>query len=133
MSTETPLDVITKLTESINRGDLERALGLYEHSAVLVSRPGTTACGTAELRVALGGFIAMRPTLTSQAYSLVESGDIALYLGRWKLLGTDPTGQPITLSGESTDVLRRQPDGRWLIAVDNPWGIQLIEDRVGAE
>ncbi len=30
------------------------------------------------------------------------------------------------MSGESTDVLRRQPDGRWLIALDNPWGVQIL-------
>jgi ketosteroid isomerase-like protein len=132
MSAQTPLDVITKLTESINAGDLERAVALYESTAVLVARPGAAARGTAELRQALAGFIAMRPTLTSRAHSLLESGDIALYLGRWTLRGIDPNGQPLALAGESTDVLRRQPDGRWLIAVDNPWGVQLIGDRVGA-
>jgi len=30
------------------------------------------------------------------------------------------------MSGESTDVLRRQEDGRWLIVLDNPWGAQIL-------
>jgi hypothetical protein len=29
-------------------------------------------------------------------------------------------------TGVSSDVLRRQPDGRWLIAIDNPWGAQVL-------
>jgi ketosteroid isomerase-like protein len=30
------------------------------------------------------------------------------------------------MAGESSDVLRRQRDGRWLIALDNPWGADLL-------
>jgi ketosteroid isomerase-like protein len=26
----------------------------------------------------------------------------------------------------SSDVLRRQADGRWLVAIDNPWGTGII-------
>jgi ketosteroid isomerase-like protein len=33
------------------------------------------------------------------------------------------------MGGDSSDLLRRQQDGRWLIAVDNPWGAQLLEQR----
>jgi ketosteroid isomerase-like protein len=68
----------------------------------------------------------LRPTLTSKVQHVLEAGDVALYLGRWQLRGTDPAGGPVMLSGESTDVLRRQPDGRWLIAIDDPWGTQLL-------
>jgi len=30
------------------------------------------------------------------------------------------------MSGESSDILRRHKDGRWLIALDNPWGAQIL-------
>jgi ketosteroid isomerase-like protein len=33
------------------------------------------------------------------------------------------------MGGVSSDVLRRQHDGRWLIAVDNPWGATILEQR----
>lgn len=32
-------------------------------------------------------------------------------------------------AGESSDILRRQADGRWLIALDNPWGAQVLTAR----
>jgi ketosteroid isomerase-like protein len=38
----------------------------------------------------------------------------------------DPRGESVVLGGESTDVLRRQPDGRWLIAIDDPWGARVL-------
>ena len=68
----------------------------------------------------------MKSTLRSEAQQVIESGDVALYLGRWNLRGTDPAGKAVTMGGQSTDILRRQKDGRWLIAVDNPWGAQLL-------
>ena len=122
----TPLDTVNRLTRAINAGDLETAVALYQPDAVLVVQPGQVARGSAQLKDALGGFIALRPTLTTEVQQVLESGSVALYLGRWHLRGTDPAGAPVVLEGESTDVLRRQPDGRWLIAIDDPWGTQLL-------
>lgn len=123
---ETPLDTVNQLTQAINTGDLTRAVRLYEPDALLVVRPGQVARGWAQLHEALAGFLALRATLTSEAQLVLEAGDLALYLGRWTLRGTDPAGAPVVLNGESTDILRRQADGRWLIAIDDPWGTQLL-------
>jgi uncharacterized protein (TIGR02246 family) len=114
------------LVEAINRGELERAVSLYEKDAVLIAQPGQIARGSAEVRNALAGFIALKATLRSEAQQVVEAGDLALYVGRWSLRGTDPAGKPVATGGESSDILRRQKDGRWLIALDNPWGAQIL-------
>lgn len=124
-----PIDAVNDLTEAINHGDLEAALALYEPGAVVVVQPGQLARGTAELRAALAGFISLKPTLRSEVQQAIETGDIALYLSRWSLQGTDPSGQPVAMGGESSDILRRQADGRWLIALDNPWGAQVLTAR----
>jgi uncharacterized protein (TIGR02246 family) len=122
-----PIDTVNQLAEALNHGDLEAAVMLYEDDAVLVAQPGQVARGSAELRSALRRFIDLKPRLISQAQSVIEIDDVALYLGRWVLRGTDPGGQPVSMGGESTDILRRQPDGRWLIAIDNPWGGRVLE------
>jgi ketosteroid isomerase-like protein len=123
---ETPLDTVNRLVRAINAGDLKSAVELYEPEAVLVVRPGQLARGWAQLYEALAGFVALRAILTSEAQGVIETGDLALYLGRWTLRGTDPAGKAVTLGGESADILRRHGDGRWLIAVDNPWGAQVL-------
>ena len=125
----TPIEAVDQLAQALNRGDLEAALALYEPNAVLVAQPGHLARGSTELRLALSRFIELKPTLRSEAQNVVEVDDIALYTGRWTLRGTDPTGQVVTMGGDSSDVLRRQRDGRWLIAVDNPWGAQILGQR----
>jgi len=123
----TPIDTVNQLVDALNRGDLEAALVLYEPNAVLAAQPAQLARGLTELRIAIGRFIALKPMLRSQAQNVVEAGDIALYISRWTLQGTDPSGQAVTMGGESSDILRRQPDGRWLIAIDNPWGAQILQ------
>ena len=123
----TPIDTVNELSAAINRGDLEAALALYEPNAVLVAQPGQIARGLTELRAALGRFIGLKPELRSETQNVIEADDMALYMGRWTLRGTDPSGQATTMGGVSSDVLRRQRDGRWLIAVDNPWGAKILE------
>ena len=123
---KTPLETVNHLVRAINAGDLAAAVELYEPEALLVSQPGQLARGRSQVREALAGFVAMRATLTSEVQQVLEAGDLALYLARWSLRGANPAGEPVTLRGESTDILRRQADGRWLIAIDDPWGTQLL-------
>ena len=124
---KTPIDTVNQLLSAINRGAVEAALALYEPDAVLIAQPGHPARGPDELRAALQQFAALKPILRSRADSVVEMGDLALYVSRWTLHGTDPSDQSVTVGGESSDILRRQRDGRWLIAIDNPWGAKVLE------
>jgi uncharacterized protein (TIGR02246 family) len=124
-----PIDTVNRLVSAINRGDLERAVAVYEPEAVLLVQPGQPARGSTQVREALAGFIALKPTLTSEAQEIIEAGDVALYVGRWNLRGTDPAGKPVAMAGESADILRRQADGRWLVALDNPWGAQVLASK----
>ena len=126
MKTLSPLDAVTQFVDAMNQGDLETALSMYEPGASLVVKPGVVVTGTLALREALAGFVALKPTLTSEAHQVVEAGDVALYCARWSLRGTNPAGNSVQMSGGSSDILRRQPDGNWLIALDNPWGTDIV-------
>lgn len=122
----TPIEAVNELVHAINEANLERALAAYEDDAILVAQPGVTARGTSQVREALSAFIAIKAQLRSETQQVIQNEDVALYISRWSLSGVDPSGKPINMGGESTDVLRRQPDGRWLIVLDNPWGSQIL-------
>ncbi len=124
-----PIDTVNELVQAINEGAVERAVMAYEPDAVLVAQPGQIARGASQIREALGGFVALKAVLRSEAQEVIEADDVALYIARWSLSGTDPAGNPVTMGGESTDVLRRQEDGRWLIVMDNPWGSRILPSR----
>ncbi len=133
MTNRSPVETVNQLIEAFNRGNLEGALALYEPHATLMVEPGKPANGPAALRQALQGFFNLQPTLETGRHTLVQAGDLALYCSEWTLSGTGSDGRPVAMGGLSADVLRRQPDGRWLIAVDNPWGTAILGNLNGGE
>jgi ketosteroid isomerase-like protein len=68
----------------------------------------------------------MKPTLTLEKKSLVIAGDIALLIVQATLQGKGPDGTPVRMEHTSSDVLRRQADGKWLFVIDNPWGAVIL-------
>jgi uncharacterized protein (TIGR02246 family) len=109
-------------SDAFNRGDLEGMLALYEPDAIMVPEPGEQVTGTEALRAALEGFLAVKGTVSIETHSVVVVNDIALTRGNWTLQGTGADGKPLEMGGENAEVLRRQPDGTWLVIIDNPSG-----------
>ena len=106
---------------AFNAGDLDALVDLYEPGAVLITSPGQSASGKDQIRAALEAFLAARPTMRVQTTAVVETADgLGLTCGKWSLKGTGPDGQALEMAGVSAEVLRRQPDGRWLYVIDNP-------------
>jgi len=125
MAGKTPLETVEALFSSINAGDIEGTLKLYEKDGLFVAQPGAVARGKAEIRAALEGFAALIPTMKAISNNTIEGKDIAINYCSWTLTGTDPEGNAVRMEGLSTDVLRRQADGTWLLAIDNPYGTAI--------
>ena len=121
-----PLDVVTQLVTAMNAHDLESALTLFESDASFVMKPGVIVNGSVGIRQALEGFMTLKPTLTIEAQQVVRAGDVAQYCARWSMKGIDPSGTTVQLGGRSSSILRRQPNGRWLFLIDNPWGTDIV-------
>jgi uncharacterized protein (TIGR02246 family) len=126
-----PLDTINNLTAAINRGELDAMLNCFEPDAVLVvqalaGQPGQIARGAAAIREAYGGFVSLKPTLRRRAQQVVEAGDIALHFSRWTLVASSPDGNEVERTASSSDVLRKQSDGRWLVLIYNPYGTSMV-------
>lgn len=126
MEQTNPLDTIKNLIEAINKRDVNSALSFYEPDAVLVGQTGDIAKGRDAIRVAIEGFISLKPVLKGETHKLFQVGEIALYVSKWSLVGTSPDNKRIEMNGISSDILRRQTDGQWLVVVDNPWGTSII-------
>ena len=117
-----PEDLYPALSEAYNTGDLEALVSLYDPKAVFVVRPGRVTESSAELRGAMQHLVALRGRLIVNPRTFIRSDDLALVLGTFTLSGRRGDGTPFDRTSRFADVLRRQPDGRWLIAVDNPYG-----------
>jgi uncharacterized protein (TIGR02246 family) len=122
MPARTPEGVHELFTQAFAAGDGEALVALYEPDAAFMPQPGQVVNGHAAIREAIGGFLALNAEFKMQAGTVVQAGDIALLLSKWTLSGTDPGGAAVELAGQTADVVRRQPDGSWLIVIDNPYG-----------
>ncbi len=123
MPARKPQDLPRLFIEAFNAGDLDAIMALYEPDAVLAPQPGQQVSGTEAIREAISGFFALNPRFEGQTKRLLQAGDLALAHLAWRIIGTGPDGNPIELTDTSADVFRRQPDGTWLIVIDNPWTI----------
>jgi ketosteroid isomerase-like protein len=104
-----PEDLGRMFLERANAGDVDGVVALYEPGAVLAFPPGQVTVGHRAIREAYQGFLAGRPKLTSEGQApVLVNGDVAL------------TSTRLTGGGATAEVARRQPNGEWLWAVDQP-------------
>jgi len=122
--TETPEQVLEAVVEGINTGNHDMLLSLYEPDAAFATGPGKLAHGLGDICQALDGFIALNGKLDLEVTRVLQVGDLALVAGQWSFTGTAPDGEPVKLEARNADVLRRQADGSWRFAIDNPWGTE---------
>jgi ketosteroid isomerase-like protein len=59
------------------------------------------------------------------ATTTIRSGDIALTHTRWRL--DIPNAD--AMESVTAEIVRRQPDGTWKYAIDNPWGGSVLDAR----
>lgn len=123
MPDDPPIKLHAAFVAAFNAGDLEAMTALYEPEAVLASQPGApVVSGVDAIREAYRGFFAMKPEIHLETLGVVEAGEgLALLHGQWSMKGTAPDGAEIRMEGRNTEVVRRQPDGRWLFVIDNPF------------
>ena len=122
MPATTPEQVHELWTNAFKAADRDALLDLYESSAVLAPAPDEVHEGHEAIGAALDAFLGLKPTFDMNLVQVVKAGDLAILYSRWDLVGTDPNGSEVRMGGVTSDVVRQQADGHWLMAIDNPFG-----------
>ena len=117
-----PEEIHSQFATAFNSGNVDAIMALYEPEATLVPQPGQIVQGRDAIRQALLQFLALKGTMEVKSIFTVRGSGVALTRGQWKLSGTGPDGKPIEMTGQSVEVVRQQPNGEWLLAVDHPFG-----------
>jgi len=115
----TPDQLGPLFTRYLAAGDLEALVSLYEPAATLGPEPGRVASGTDAIRESLQAYVEAGARVSLELRTIRTTGDLALLSNRATAEGLLPGGA--VLSTTTTEVARRQPDGRWLYVIDDPF------------
>lgn len=123
-----PEDADRLFGERLNAGDLDGLVALYERGATLIRGDGTSAVGHDAIRAELGGILTVKPKLVMDVKRTHHAGgNLAVLYNDWHGTVTHEDGKVEALRGCAVEVVRRQPDGRWLFVVDDPDGRECSE------
>lgn len=123
------MKVILDMTAAFHNKDLNGVLASYEPNAVIVFEPEKPVSGTEAIKQGFMGFFAVSPKFEYSGHEVFINEDLAMHFAPWMMTGTAPDGTEIKQSGLSVVVLRKQPDGKWLMVFDNPFGQHLMDQR----
>jgi len=105
--------------DAFNRGDVESIVALYEPGAV-VAAPGGPVEGADAIREWYRRVLATRPSIDLETLSVHRAGALAMLHGKWVVRETLSDHHEVRREGRNTETARRQADGRWLFAIDDP-------------
>lgn len=120
---EEVLATIELMTTAFAKGDIDTIMSTYAPDAVVVGEPGKRVAGDTALRAMFASYMEAGIAFTYGAHDVVISGNTALHLMKW----TAPQPDGSEASALSVAVLHRQPDGRWKMVIDHPFGNAVME------
>ena len=120
--TSVPEDCDRAFAASVKARDLDGVMSLYESDAQYVRRNGAVVIGQSAIREHLQSITNAPTEIEMDVVRVVALNGIALIYNDWTSKTVSEDGQVRESSGKAIEVVRRQPDGRWLFAIDDPFG-----------
>jgi ketosteroid isomerase-like protein len=109
----------------VPRSYIVAVVGCYECTSLVVVEPGKVLSGTEVIREF--DEHVMKLSIMFAQSTIIEADGVAIHYSRWSRENTS-NGMIAVSTGVTTDVLRRQRDGSWLLCLDNPRGIEVLPD-----
>jgi len=121
--------LIEAADRAITAEDFDAVTEFYADDATLVVKPGLNVRGKPAIRRAFEAIAAHfnhRLKVGQGDMVVIEGADTALVLMESTLDAVDTAGADIATVRRATYVFRKSEDGRWLCAIDNSYGTDLL-------
>ncbi|PGV50185.1 SgcJ/EcaC family oxidoreductase [Bacillus sp. AFS037270] len=119
---------IKKCDEAIKQKDFDTLMKYYTEDAILVVKPGMVARGREEIKkafIAIAKYFNNSLVPTQGEMIILEAGDTALVISQ-TLLDTEKKDSEFSMDRRATYVFKKNTQGKWLCAIDNSYGTDLI-------
>lgn len=123
------LQAINQMTNAFHNKDIEGVMAIYEPNTLVVFEPEHPISESNHIRSKFLEAFLINPKFTYSGHEVFINGDLATHFAPWTMTGVAPDGTPITQSGLSVAILRKQENGKWLIIFDNPHGSFLMQKK----
>ena len=118
-----PQKMNEQFAHSFNLREVDALLALYEPDALLqADAAGPVHQGLQDIRSVLSGLLTVPGRMRSINNFCLDLGEVALLRADWDI--TLDNGEVIA-SGSSAELVRRQPGGHWLYAIDHAVGASV--------
>lgn len=127
-------ELIAQADRAIKEERFDDLMKFYTDDALLVIRPGQTACGKKEIKEAfikIAAYFKNSVVPTQGKMIMLETADTVLVLSQTLLDAKNRAESNYSMDRRATYVYRKV-EGRWLCAIDNSYGTSLI-DHAGNE
>lgn len=121
-------EVIRECDTAIQNEDFDMLMNYYTDDAVLVVKQGMVAKGKEEIKkafIAIAKYFNNSIVPTQGEMVILEAGDTALVLSQ-TFLDANKEDSKYPMERRATYVFRKSTEGRWLCAIDNSYGTDLI-------
>ncbi len=122
-------EFIKKCDRAIKQEDFDTLMNYYTDDAILVVKPEMIARGKEEIKkafIAISKYFNNSIVPTQGEMIILEAGDIALVLSQTLLEANNKKDSEYSMDRRATYVFRKDAQGKWLCAIDNSYGTDLI-------
>lgn len=121
--------LIEDADKAITSEDFDTLMDFYADDAILVVKPGMTACGKDQIRkafVAIAEYFKHSLVVKQGEMQVLQGGSTALVLMETVVESMDDEGRKTSTTRRATYVFREGPNNQWLCVVDNSYGTDLL-------
>ncbi len=120
-----PREIADCISAYLQEGDLDGIASMFHPDCQIFFPPNQPPrTGIAGARAAFDSFMDLRPEITSEVFSEVIVGDVALLRAKWRVVAPDGA---VMAEGESTEVAKKLEGGGWGYLIDCPNGPPRLE------
>jgi len=123
-------EFIKKCDLAIKQEDFDTLMNYYTDDAILVVKPGMIAQGKEEIKkafIAIAKYFNNTLVPTQGEMIILEAGDTALVISQ-TFLDADKQKVEYSMDRRATYVFKKNSQGKWLCAIDNSYGTELINN-----
>ncbi|WP_019507206.1 SgcJ/EcaC family oxidoreductase [Pleurocapsa sp. PCC 7319] len=124
---------IAKADKAIGDRDFDTVASCYSEDAVLVVKPGTLVQGREAIKEAhkkISDYFNDSLKVSQSDMVIIEAGNIALVLSKTYIESPKKLDSEFSTERDAIYVYKKTTDGKWLCAIDNSYGVELLETSI---